>query len=254
MTASKPWFRELGPPNIANFGEARAIILNWQAEMKPTATVVLLDQPTIVNNATGQRPVENIVSSSVSRRYGGVQPANTAREEMFGTDAPVWPFLNQFGGPANPLTPVAETRVLETYPVLAMIALGWTLHDARPTGRLPKYNPERRRTFSILDWQHVCELASCEFRARGLRAIVAWIEGAGQETSPRKSVQDCVDACLCLLVALYIAERKDCLMVGDQQTGYIVVPYGLRLRAELEARCHATGRVPAEWGRVFQAT
>jgi len=58
--------------------------------------------------------------------------------------------------------------------------------------------------------------------------IVRWIN-AVQNTSPRKSDQDGLDACLCLLVALCLAERKDCLMVGDRQTGYIVVPYGAGL-------------------------
>ena len=47
-------FRELGPPRSADYDEAKAVILNWQAEMVPRATVVLLDQPTIANNAAGQ--------------------------------------------------------------------------------------------------------------------------------------------------------------------------------------------------------
>src|SRR5688500_1130669 len=75
-------FLELGPPRIVDFREAEGVILMWQAEYVPTATIVLLDQPTIVKNAAGQRPVENLVGSPVSLRYGGMQPANTAREEM----------------------------------------------------------------------------------------------------------------------------------------------------------------------------
>lgn len=150
---------ELGPPRIVNYTQAQEAILDWQAESTPSATIVLLDQPTIVTNPEGQRPVENIVGSAVSR-YGGMQPANRSKKEMFGTEAPVWDFLKRFGGAANPLGPVAGTLVIETYPVLAMIALGWTLLDvsrqARPTNRLPKYNPEQKKTFSILDWQHVC--------------------------------------------------------------------------------------------------
>jgi predicted RNase H-like nuclease len=55
-----------------------------------------------------------------------------------------------------------------------------------------------------------------------------------------------------LLVALYLAERKDCLMVGNRQTGYIVVPYGVGLGAELEVRCNRTGLVPSEWVRAFK--
>jgi predicted RNase H-like nuclease len=180
-----------------------------------------------------------------------MQPANTARQKMFGKKAPVWPFLTRFGGPADPLEPVAGTRVFETYPVLAMIALGCMLPDSRATGRLPKYNPQRKKTFSTSDWQHICKKASGAFHKRGLMDIVRWIN-AVQNTSPRKSDQDGLDACLCLLVALCLAERKDCLMVGDRQTGYIVVPYGAGLRAELDARCNQTGRVPSEWVRVFK--
>lgn len=75
-------FQGLGAPQIVDYRKAERVSLNWQAEQTPTATIVLLDQPTIVKNATGQRPVENIVGSLVSLRYGGMQPANTARQNM----------------------------------------------------------------------------------------------------------------------------------------------------------------------------
>ena len=142
-------FHGLGAPQIVDYREAEGVILQWQAEQVPTATIVLLDQPTIVKNATGQRPVENIVASPVSLRRGGMYPANTTREEMFGMGAPVWPFLTRFGGPADPLEPITDTRVFETYPVLTMIALGWMLPDSRAAGRLPKYNPERKSLFDL---------------------------------------------------------------------------------------------------------
>ncbi len=155
---------ELGPPQVANYRDAEAVILQWQAGHGPTGTIVLLDQPTIVYNAAGQRPVENLAASSVGVRYGGMQSANTGRKEMFGVNAPVWSFLTRFGGPADPLEPVADTRVFETYPVLALVALGWTLPDSRAGGRLPKYNPERKKDFSISDWQHLCGMVSGAFR------------------------------------------------------------------------------------------
>ena len=79
-------YRELGLPRIVNYREAEWVILEWQAEHLPKATIILLAQPTIVANAAGQRPVENLVASPVSRRYGGMQPANTARKEMFGEE------------------------------------------------------------------------------------------------------------------------------------------------------------------------
>lgn len=245
--------QELGSPLEVNYGEAEAAILAWQAALKPAATIVLLDQPTIVKNATGQRPVENLVGSAVGLRYGGMQPANTERKEMFGEGAPVWPFLARFGGPADPLAPVAgATRVFETYPVLVMIALGWTLPDPRPAGRLPKYNPERRKTFSIRDWQHVCGMASRAFRERGLDQVARWLDNAARDEAPRKSTQDCVDACVCLLAALQMAESEACLLVGDLDTGYIVVPYQQDLCEELAARCEHTGRASSQWLKSFR--
>jgi len=253
LDAGDGTLRDIGPPQTANFQEAEGVILQWQAELAPATTIVLLDQPTIVRNASGQRPVENIVGSAVSLRYGGMQPANTGRKEMFGRDAPVWSFLSRFGGAANPLEPEwVGTRVIETYPVLAMIALGWTLPDSRAAGRLPKYNPERKKTFSQSDWQYVCRQTSGAFGGCGLREIVQWLEAAGRNPFPRKSDQDRLDSCLCLLVALYLAEQKDCLMVGNRETGYIVVPSSAGLRAELEARCTLTHRGPSDWLRVFQ--
>jgi predicted RNase H-like nuclease len=244
--------RDLGIPQIVNYSDAEKMIVQWQADHTPTATIILLDQPTIVKNPSGQRPVENIVSSPVSRRYGGMQPANTARLEMFGEDAPMWPFLDRFGGPANPFKPAESVKVFETYPVLTMIALDWTLPDSRVSGRLPKYNPQRRKTFSISDWQFVCRLMSEAFRERQLPGIAKWIENAAQIASPRKHDQDGLDACLCLMVALDLVEEKDCLMVGNLESGYIVVPHGIGLRTELSARCDETGRVPSDWVRLFR--
>lgn len=207
----------------------------------------MLDQPTIVRNATGQRPVENLVGAPISLRYGGVQPANTSKKEMFGKDAPLWPFLKKFGESTNPLSPLGETLTIETYPVLAMVAMGWTMTDERTTGRLPKYNPKRKRTFSLSDWRYVCSKASEEFKTRGLNLSSTWLDSAIRNNSPSKSDQDGLDACVCLLIALHFVERKGCLMVGNLQTGYMVVPYSTALHSELETRCRKTGRVPSEW-------
>ena len=55
-----------------------------------------------------------------------------------------------------------------------------------------------------------------------------------------------------MLVALHLVERKECIMVGDLKTGYIVVPHDAKLKKELEDRCTHTGRNPAEWVRSFQ--
>lgn len=242
--------KELGGPQIADYRRAEQLVSEWQALHSPILTRVLLDQPIIVKNPAGQRPVESIVGPTVSLRYGGMQPANTSRDKMFGRTAPVWAFLARFGGPANPLSAAVRAGVIETYPALVLIALGWTLPDSRPSGRLPKYNPDRR-TFSRSDWEYVCRLVFTAYSGRGLAENARWVDHQVWKRSPRKEDQDCLDACLCLLVALYLAEGKECLMVGNQESGYIVAPHSAGLQAELEARCKKTARTPSEWVRVL---
>jgi predicted RNase H-like nuclease len=181
-------------------------------------------------------------------RYGGMQPANTAKVELFGRSAPVWSFLERFGGPADPAEPTAGTLVFETYPVLTMIALGWTLPDnSRPAGRLPKYNPQRRKTFALADWRYVCRMAAAALREHRLQELTRWAESASEISFPRKHDQDALDACICLLVGLHMVQHRDFLLVGDQRTGYIIVPFGEALHEELQARCTATERDRDEW-------
>lgn len=243
--------QEIGEPQVANYPQAEEIIAHWQTQFPDAATLIMVDQPTIVLNSVGQRPVEGIVAPSVSVRLGGMQPANLGRTEMFGPQAPVWKFLRRFGAQANPFLP-ADTVVYETYPVLTLIALGCTLPHERATGRLPKYNPARTKTFSLGDWQHVCAFASSAFLSKGLRETAKWLDDAGSKATPRKADQDALDACLCLLAAIHVAEGRDGLFVGDVQTGYIVAPYRQSLFDELAARCRETGRNPAEYVRLIR--
>lgn len=244
---------ELGPPRPAQFKDAAGIIRGWQTAHSASSTLVLLDQPTVVVGDVGQRPVEHIVCSCVSRRRGGMQPANRGRIEMFGPAAPVWEFLDRFGGAADPFGHTQSVRVLETYPVLAIIALGWTLPDnERSSGRLPKYNPARRKTFTLSDWAHVCRTTSTRLAAEGAPELAAWAEIAGTKTKPTKSDQDQLDACICLVSALHLAKGRDALFVGCCATGYIVVPNSELLRNELESRCIELGRETTSWVRVFR--
>ncbi|MFZ2123640.1 MAG: DUF429 domain-containing protein [Rhodoferax sp.] len=240
----------LGLPFIANFEAAEQAILTWQAELAVERTIILIDQPTIVRNATGQRPVEHIVASLVSRRYGGMQPANTGRLGMFDDGAPIWTFLDRFGGPTDIHSCSRHTEIFETYPVLTIIARGWILSDERrPSGRLPKYNPVRRLTFCPDDWVYLCGKLSEVFKDRGAAAIAEWINSIRFLKIPRKPDQDRLDACLCLLVAMDIAEGKGCMVIGEQKSGYIVTLASEMMQGELTQRCIQTERDPTKWIR-----
>jgi predicted RNase H-like nuclease len=133
-----------------------------------------------------------------------MQPASQSRVEMFGAAAPVWNFLRCFGGAADPLRLTDGTQVIETYPVLALIALRWLQNGRGVSGILPKYNPQRMKTFSSSDWRFVCEHAAGFFACHSTPCLAEWLSEAAQETVPKKSDQDRLDACLCLLVAIWL--------------------------------------------------
>ncbi len=256
------FYKTLGDPEVANFEKATKIIETWQKDYSPSVTLILIDQPTIVPNSDRRRPVEDIVSSPIGKCYGAVQPANTNRTEMFGATAPIHEFLirHSKGNGDSPcsiklanISP--DTWVIETYPILTLIANVWLLDDIRINLRLPKYNPTRK-TFRLEDWQFVCARTAGFFRQIGIHYLAEWIENVGNTPLPlkkadRKKIQDQLDACICLSVGLHLAAGADCLFVGNMQTGYMVVPYGDQLYQELEDRCVYLKRAPSKWLRKF---
>ena len=238
-------WQELGEPKSASFADATDNIERWRHMSAPTRTFILLDQPTIITNASGQRPVESIVSPAIGRRFGGVQPANTSRTEMFGPTAPIWAFLEAHGNITDPWHAGSDTYVLETYPVLALIALGWLLHDehakARTCGRLPKYNPQRRATFRSTDWQILCDHVSVALRRYKLPQLASCVDILYNK-GPNKSDQDKLDALISLLVGIHLISDDGCCVIGSTETGLMLVPECASLRQELTRRCTETDR------------
>jgi predicted RNase H-like nuclease len=189
------------PPHHVSFDQALAFI---DAERHGCDTcLVALDQPTIVPNETGSRPVDKVAASLVSFVGGGVQPANRSKKEMFGDDAPIWPFLKRLGATEDPeLSRTAESGlfIIEVFPALALPAF-----EARFNGRMkaPKYNPANRRKFRQDDWLDVIEIIARYARDVPIHGIQDWTETIKRETTdrlPRKADQDRLDAVLCALI------------------------------------------------------
>jgi predicted RNase H-like nuclease len=245
-------YESLGPPIQVNFSDAEAIIRGWQARCQPHNTLVLIDQPLVVKNESGQREVESIVGSLVSLRYGGMQPANKGRIGMFDDDAPLWKFTKSFGNLLGIANFGRSCCLIETYPVLALIALELVRADRRHKGRLPKYNPARRKTFRQEDWDFLCASLAGFFDKPGVRDVSDWLcNQSGKK--PKKKDQDGLDACICLLVAMHLAEGKTCLQIGKSESGEIVVPYLETLETELQERCTRIKIAPKEWIRPFRS-
>ncbi len=82
-------YKLLQAPATVDWTGALEHVRSWMDSHSPDSTRVYIDQPTIVKNTTGQRPVENIVSSLISYHYGGMQPSSLKRDDMFGPSAPI---------------------------------------------------------------------------------------------------------------------------------------------------------------------
>lgn len=228
----------------ASLDEAILLIQKWQSDWNPERTIIAIDQPIVVSNTSGQRPVENIVSSIVGKHRGGVQPSSTSKS-YFSQDAPIWKFVDAFGGASDPTVLSKPTSLIETYPTLHQIAMGYTLPTETEKRRLPKYNP-KSTNFSRSDWKHVCSKLREDLEEIGFVTSSKKIKALGENTAPSKSDQDLVDSCFCLLTAHSVATGK-AMSVGTVKSGYMVVPHNKEVLDKLKQRCIAKERDPSKF-------
>jgi len=238
-------------PEPAGFDHAAAII----EELASTHAYVLvaIDQPTIVPNQTGSRPVDRVAASLISRLGGGVQPANQGKTksgrtmqskvEMFGPDAPIWQFLRRISAVQDPpqsRSAVNGRHAIEVFPALALPALEPAILERK---RAARYNPANRKRFSLPDWRLVALAASRHAAALRLDGLSASTDDLAEIPRPTKTDQDCLDAAICLIVALQWrrAPRDQVTVIGDAQSGYMVSPVTPATRAILEAAATKRG-------------
>ncbi|MBS7809462.1 DUF429 domain-containing protein [Roseococcus sp. XZZS9] len=219
------------PPRLVSFDGGLEFIRQVRS---PGATLVALDQPTVVPNLTSMRPVERAAASLVSWMGGGVQPSNRGRIGMFCDDAPIWWFLRQLKAMEDPeLARIATDglHLMEVFPAISLAAMDADFFGYR---RGPRYNPARR-TFRIEDWRRVAKAAAREAASMGFDEIGEWCRVAASVDAPRKADQDRLDAVLCLLIALRwrLRPREESLILGNTTTGYMVMPAAPAVRERL---------------------
>ena len=220
------------PPAQASFKKALEFINTGNDFAR---VVVALDQPTIVPNATGMRPVERVAASLLGYTGGGVQPANRCnRAYMFGDGAPIWKFKKDLAADDDPQR--ARSRhsgrfLVEVFPALALPGL-----HAPFACRLgaPKYNPESQK-FQLGDWEAVVNATGATSRDLGLSDIVKWCSAMSTKAKPAKSKQDCLDSVICALIEFtwLACSPSASMMLGDLENGYIVTPVSDETRARL---------------------
>ena len=187
-------------PQLASFDQAFDFIAAEQSRCD--VCVVAIDQPTIVPNLGGMRPVDKVAASLISWLGGGVQPANRSKKGMFDDDAPIWRFKQRLS--ASDDAEAARTAeqglfLIEVFPALALPSL-----EAAYFGRLvaPRYNPGNRRRFRLPDWTGVTTMVHRHAVTLGLSSLATWANNASLISNPIKSDQDKLDAAICALVGM----------------------------------------------------
>lgn len=166
---------------------------------------------------------------------------------MFCDKSPIWRFLHALEANKDPER-AREARsglhIIEVFPALALASL-----DPQFFGRLkaPRYNPQRRKTFRLDAWRMVALAAERRFGELGFFGPANWCREAASLASPRKADQDRLDAMLCLWIALHwrFAGRSASMMLGDLQSGYMVLPAEPPVREKL-AIAAGCGLVPVD--------
>ena len=221
-------------PRLATFGAALRFI--EQVTVKAEFVLIAIDQPTVVPNHDGCRPVDRVASSLVSRLGGGVQPARRGGRgaAIFGDSAPIWSFLANVNAMQSPLEARAAPSgryIMEVFPALALPAIVPTIWERC---RAAKYNPGASK-FDPHDWPIVASGVADFANNLGMGSVAKWLEDQASRVRPRKTDQDCLDAAICLIVAFAwrYGPLGNLLQIGDEITGYMATVASAQTRAVL---------------------
>ena len=189
-----------------------------------------IDQPLVVSNERGCRPVDIDLMCALMRDFQvGAHTANLGRPP-WQPDAPVWQFLRVLEEAGYRQDPMAVPHAtggrffFECYPHPALIGLF-------DLDRILKY---KKRSFREGDWIRLVDsVRSLAFEEFPIKNIADYVPaGIGHN----KKSEDALDSIVCAYIAAYWwkfgIERSS--LVGDLSTGYMVTPHSPRTRELLE--------------------
>ncbi len=224
-------------PRPARFGDARKFI--GQERVNYGMSLIAIDQPTIVRNVKGMRPVEKLAARLVSYVGGGVQPAYRGgnKASMFGDGAPIWKFIEDLAAEQSPRNARKATEghfLIEVFPALALTALE---PDFGKRKGAPKYSPDKGKKFRLQDWKKVLRVIGRMADTMEIAGLASWANCMSRLPHPKKGNQDKLDAVLCVLIGLIwrSGPDEDSIMIGDLESGYMVTPVSQETRRRLEA-------------------
>lgn len=209
--------------------ELARTVAEWGAEPR----VVLIDQPLVVINRTGMRPVERDINAKLVAEYGcGAYPANLDNTTCFGPIAGIWSLLDALDAagyaydPAGMLSGEASRFYAEGYPHLSILGLFDLPRVVRY--KVHKHEPE--------EWARLLRLLHSLTEREELRLE----DGPGflqSDLRQTKANEDLVDALICAYSAAWAHRRGTAgsSILGDAKTGAILTPVSNAMRTRLQA-------------------
>ncbi len=190
--------------------------------------VVAIDAPLIIRNETGQRPCEREISKRFGRKHGGAHSTNRSKYPN-ATSVRLVTELEGIGFRHSPEDLFRRTGrwIFEVYPHPAMINLF-------ELDRVLAYKAKRKRSRETRDEAFRFLLDAMGGLASASPSLAPGAEGTAMISSDTsqlrgaalKAFEDKLDAWFCAYLALHAhahgSERHE--VVGDFQTGYIVLP------------------------------
>ncbi len=238
---------EFTKPRPASFDQACEFIKTKQQRFD--VNLVAIDQPILVPNLTGSRPVDRAAGSFLWYMNGGAHSANRGMGERFGDDAPIWRFCDSIDHIQEPMQArIARSGnfLIEVFPALALASMNDAF--AEPNGA-PKYDPDKTKNYRYGHWRAVTSVVNEFATAFEVGDLADWASGMRDRTDPTKGDQDMLDASICALTGLMwrAGPPESLAMLGDTTSGYMVTPVSFKTRNML-AQAARKKCVPIELG------
>ena len=201
-------------------------LVHARQEMSAALRVWAIDQPLVVPNRIGCRPVERDLAKALMAEFGCGAHSSNLGLPAWAAGAPIWSFqssLEDNGYFQNPMAipgAAGGRFYFECYPHPALLGLF-------DLGRIVKYKgggEEWRRLLRL-----VRSLTAAELPIRNICGFVQ------EDLKQSKTNEDKLDSIICAYVAAYWwrfgVERST--VIGDLSTGYMVTPHSVRTLAAL---------------------
>lgn len=241
ITIDRDGRREFRKPERVSFDQALGYIRLQQSGY--AHSLVAIDQPMIVKNKDGCRPVDRTAGTLLGRIGGGVQCASLKKDTLFGEGSPLWRFMSKLGAMKNPLEAREDKAgkfMIEVFPALALPSLNSEF--TKPPG-VPKYNPRKKDKFRLKDWIAVTGVVACLAQEHEIEGLETWAKCMGSIGKPEKADQDLLDAAICALVGYLwrFGPSGEVAMIGDLDSGYMITPISSDTRSTLEEGAQEKG-------------